>query len=211
MFTGEKDINTLGDIKSWNGKNRTEAFRGECGRVMGSSDGLLAPGKLKMLDRFDIWSTDTCRTFTFEREGTTQVNGISVDKFKLADNIFDNGTLCKVITSHTFGDCLQHFAIFLQENECYENNLPTGVQNVSQCKMKAPAYLSRPHFAKADSYYARQFQVGIHPETERHDSYFLIEPHTSVPLEVTNIIIGKQNKTKQKRKSISRLEMLPLC
>ena len=107
MFTGEKDINTLGDIKSWNGKNRTEAFRGECGRVKGSSDGLLAPGKLKMLDRFDIWSTDTCRTFTFEREGTTQVNGISVDKFKLADNIFDNGTLCKVITGHTFGDCLQ--------------------------------------------------------------------------------------------------------
>ena len=81
---------------------------------------------------------------------------------------------------------------------------------MSQCKMKAPAYLSRPHFAKADSHYARQFQVGLHPETERHDSYFLIEPHTSVPLEVTSIIIGKQNKTQQKRKSISRLEMLPL-
>ena len=55
--------------------------------------------------------------------------------------------------------------------------------------MKAPAYLSRPHFDKADSYYARQFQVGIHPETEKHESYFLIEPHTSVPLEVTNLTI----------------------
>ena len=53
--------------------------------------------------------------------------------------------------------------------------------------MKAPAYLSRPHFDGADSYYARQFQVGIHPETEKHDSYFLIEPHTSIPLEVRNL------------------------
>ena len=61
------------------------------------------------------------------------------------------------------------------------------MQNVSQCKMKAPAYLSRPHFDKADPYYANQFQYGIHPEPEKHDSYFLIEPHTSIPLEVTII------------------------
>ena len=74
---------------------------------------------------------------------------------------------------------------YFQDNKCYDNNLPTGVQNVSNCKMKAPAFLSRPHFDKADSYYARQFQIGVHPETEKHDSYFLIEPHTSVPLEVT--------------------------
>ena len=76
-----------------------------------------------------------------------------------------------------------------QDNECYQNNLPTGVQNVSQCKMKAPAFLSRPHFEKADGYYAKQFQIGIHPETSQRDSYFLIEPHTSIPLEVRSIMI----------------------
>ena len=75
-----------------------------------------------------------------------------------------------------------------QRNKCYDNNLPTGVQNVSNCKMKAPAYLSRPHFDKADSFYARQFQLGVHPETEKHDSHFLIEPHTSVPLEVNMFV-----------------------
>ena len=97
MFTGEKDINKLGDIKSWNGKTRTEAFPGTCGQVRGSADGLLAPGKLKDLNSFEIWSTDTCRTFTFQREGTTAKHGISVDKFKLSDDIFANGTLCKVV------------------------------------------------------------------------------------------------------------------
>jgi len=165
MHTGEGDIGRLGDIVTWNGKERTEAFPGECGRLQGSADGLLTPGKLTNADKFDIWSTDICRKLTFERIGTTSTHGISVEKFQLSDTVFDNGTKC-------------------EDNICYENQLPTGVQNVSQCKMKAPAYLSRPHFDKADNYYARQFQVGIHPETEEHESYFLIEPHTSIPLEV---------------------------
>ena len=72
----------------------------------------------------------------------------------------------------------------MQENECYQNYLPSGVQNVSDCKMSAPAFLSRPHFDQADPFFARQFQAGVEPETEKHDSYFLIESHTSIPLEV---------------------------
>ena len=107
MFTGEEDINKLGDIKSWNGNTRTDAFTGECGQIKGSADGLLAPGKLKALDSFDIWSTDTCRTFTFNREGTTNVHGISVDKFKLADDIFANGTLCKVTFRAFWNECFK--------------------------------------------------------------------------------------------------------
>ena len=114
MFTGEKNISQLGDIHSWNDNKRTEAFPGECGRIKGSADGLLAPGKLKLLDRFDIWSTDTCRTFTFDREGTTQVNGISVDKFKLAEDIFANGTLCKVIFSVIFCNIEYFILIFFR-------------------------------------------------------------------------------------------------
>lgn len=165
MHTGEGDISRLGDIVTWNGKNRTHAYPGPCGQLSGSADGLLTPGKLMYGDRFDMWSTDICRKLTFERIGKTTRHGISVQKFSLSDQIFDNGTVCK-------------------ENKCYHNDLPTGVQNVSTCKMKAPAYLSRPHFEKADGFYARQFQIGIHPETSQRDSYFLIEPHTSIPLEV---------------------------
>ena len=46
---------------------RTAAFPGECGRLTGSSDGLLAPGSLAMKDEFQIWSTDSCRPLTFVR------------------------------------------------------------------------------------------------------------------------------------------------
>ena len=61
MHTGEGDIDRLGDIVTWNGKERTEAFPGDCGRLQGSADGLLTPGKLTNADKFDIWSTDICR------------------------------------------------------------------------------------------------------------------------------------------------------
>jgi len=165
MHTGQGDIDRLGEIITWNKSNRTDAFKGKCGDVTGSSDGLFAPGLLKKAESFDIWSTDTCRKLTFSREGKETKHGIEVEKFKLADNVFDNGTLC-------------------EGNLCYENNLPTGVQNVSQCKMKSPAFLSRPHFYLADNHYRDQFQIGIHPHPENHESFFLIEPHTSIPLQV---------------------------
>ena len=69
-------------------------------------------------------------------------------------------------------------------------------QNVSQCKMKSPAFLSRPHFYRADNYYGEQFQIGIQPRPENHESFFLIEPHTSIPLQVQmalqlNVLIEK--------------------
>ena len=109
MHTGQDDIEKLGEIVSWNKSNRTEAFGGKCGEIKGSSDGLFAPGLLKRAESFDIWSTDTCRKLTFTREGKKTKHGIDVEKFKLADTVFDNGTVC-------------------HDNLCYENNLPTGVQ-----------------------------------------------------------------------------------
>ena len=67
MHTGEDDISLLGQVATWNGQTRTAAFPGECGRLTGSSDGLLAPGSLAMKDEFQIWSTDSCRPLTFVR------------------------------------------------------------------------------------------------------------------------------------------------
>jgi len=176
MHTGQNDIEKLGQIASWNRSNKTEAFNGACGQVTGSSDGLFAPGLLKRATEFDIWSTDSCRKLTFTRDGKQVKHGIEVDRFKLADTVFDNGTVC-------------------EDNLCYGNHLPTGVQNVSQCKMKSPAFLSRPHFYLADNFYRNQFQIGMNPVPD-HESFFLIEPHTSIPLQVQmalqlNVLIEK--------------------
>ena len=75
--------------------------------------------------------------------------------------------------------CVQGF-------RCFES----GVLNMAPCKVTperpngAPLALSYPHFYQADPSYQQQFQVGIQPDPERHQSFFLIEPHTSIPVQV---------------------------
>ena len=61
MHTGESDIERFGDIITWNGKNTTQAYKGECSKIEGSADGLLTPGKLLHGDHFEIWAADVCR------------------------------------------------------------------------------------------------------------------------------------------------------
>lgn len=82
------------------------------------------------------------------------------------------------------------------DNECYQNNVPSGVQNVTQCKMKSPAFVSRPHFYKADPSYLQQFQYGMMPDPSKHDSSFWVEPESSIPVKVEmrlqlNILLRK--------------------
>ena len=70
------------------------------------------------------------------------------------------------------------------------------MQNVTQCKVKSPAFVSRPHFHLADRFYQEQFQYGIQPDPSLHDSSFWLEPHSSIPVRVEmrlqlNILLEK--------------------
>jgi len=177
MYTGEDDINKLGEIASWNFKDSTDAFSGECGKLKGSSDGLFAPGQFATREKFQVFATDVCRPLDFTKAGTETKHGITSWKYKLAEDVFNNHTDCP-------------------DKACYNNYLPHGVQNVTQCKMSSPAFVSRPHFHGADPFYKDQFQYGIFPDPARHDSHFMVEPRTSIPLEVSmrlqiNILLEK--------------------
>merc|ERR1719336_2428438 len=165
MRTGEGGIDRLGEIVSWNNETRTEAYEGECGRVRGSAEGLFPPGLADIKDSLTFYSTDICRPLHFTKSGLSSIHGIPVTTFHLDSDNFANTTHCA-------------------DNHCYNNNLPTGVQNVTQCKMKSPAFVSRPHFYQADQSYLTQFQSGLSPDPQRHDSVFMIEPKTSIPLKV---------------------------
>jgi len=177
MFTGENDINKLGKIASWQGSNRTEAYEGQCGKVYGSADGLFPPGLAAISDSLSLFSTDLCRPIQFTKSGEQILHGIPVSTFNLDSKIFANSTDCP-------------------ENECYQNNVPSGVLNVTQCKMKSPAFVSRPHFLHADHSYLQQFQYGINPDHTKHDSSFWLEPKSSIPVKVNmrlqlNILLRK--------------------
>lgn len=69
-------------------------------------------------------------------------------------------------------------------------------QNVTLCKTKSPVYVSRPHFYLADQSYLKQFQHGLEPDPEKHDSGFWLEPMSSIPLKVNirlqlNVLLRK--------------------
>jgi len=165
METGTADVNRLGKIVSWNGQHKTEAYEGRCGVVQGSADGLFPPGISKTSDIIAIFSTDLCRSLQFKKKDELEHFGIAAIKYQLEEESFANGTVCP-------------------ENTCFGNNLRTGVQNVTQCKVKSPAFVSRPHFHLADPYYAEQFQYGVHPDPNLHESSFWLEPQTSIPIKV---------------------------
>ena len=62
--------------------------------------------------------------------------------------------------------------------------------------MKSPAFVSRPHFYKADPSYLQQFQYGMMPDPAKHDSSFWVEPESSIPVKVEmrlqlNILLRK--------------------
>jgi len=165
METGTTDVNRLGKIVSWNGQHKTDAYEGTCGEVRGSADGLFPPGMSKTSDIIAIFSTDLCRSLRFKKKEELDYLGIPAIKYQLEEESFANGTVCP-------------------ENTCFGNNLRTGVQNVTQCKVKSPAFVSRPHFHLADPFYAEQFQFGVHPDRNLHESSFWLEPQSSIPIKV---------------------------
>ena len=67
---------------------------------------------------------------------------------------------------------------------------------MTQCKKKSPVFVSRPHFYLADETYLRQFQYGLSPDPDRHNSVFWMEPMSSIPLKVDmrlqlNVLVRK--------------------
>ena len=162
MRTGQDDIDALGEIVSWNHANTTQAYEGDCSKLQGSAEGLLPPGMTGTSHSISIYSTDLCRPLHFTKTGKDTIHGVPVNTFQLDPANFANTTKCS-------------------DNHCYNNNLPSGVQNVTQCKMKSPVFVSRPHFYQADPSYLQQFQTGLQPSADKHNSVLWVEPASSIP------------------------------
>lgn len=180
-FTGETDAHLFGSIKDFNGKNQTH-YAGECGKIHGSAEGFYPPfGSINrhmeegdpMPSRLDMYTNEACRALTFTNTGETKEHhGLIGRKYILDNNTFANGTVNP-------------------ENSCFENNLPSGVQNVTQCNspggMSAPIFLSFPHFYSADPFYVNQFSndSDLAPSKDLHEPGMTLETTLSVPIELS--------------------------
>lgn len=71
-----------------------------------------------------------------------------------------------------------------KENECFCNGecVPSGVINVTACRLGAPVFMSFPHFFNADPYYQDQIE-GMSPNKEKHQFSMTLEEvkiHTKI-------------------------------
>ncbi|PSN44141.1 hypothetical protein C0J52_15658 [Blattella germanica] len=136
METGTQDISKVGKLSNWNYGNRTRFYEAECGMVNGSAGELFPPGQSRN-SPIEMFSSDLCRSISFDYAEDTEVHGISGYKYVLGKKLVDNGTIDPGNWCNCGGECI-----------------PQGAINVSSCRHGAPAFVSYPHYLDADSFYA---------------------------------------------------------
>lgn len=163
-------IETTGNVYAWNGSNRTAFYRGDCGRLRGSTGELWHPN-VQLGEPVEIFATDVCRTLPLEWSGNVEVLGVPGGRWVLGAEAIDNGQ------RYAAAACLCTGA----ETQCPD--LLPGVFNVSDCRYGAPAFVSYPHFYLADESYAAAVD-GMQPNRSAHEFGLELEPTTGIPLKV---------------------------
>ncbi|XP_055615548.1 protein peste-like [Toxorhynchites rutilus septentrionalis] len=175
--TGRDDPTRYGLIRAWNFKSRADFADGECGKFQGFS-GDIFPTKIRKDRPLGIFTPEMCRMVSFEFEREEDVLGIKGYRFVGSERTIDNGSL-------------------YAENQCNFGGefMPSGVINITECRLGAPFYMSFPHFHLADPFYRDQME-GMMPDKERHQFFFTIEPTTGLVLNASvrfqiNVLLQK--------------------
>lgn len=172
MYTGKNDINELGVLKSWNGKDEVAGLRGECKKIKGGTGELWPPFSKKNTPDATFFVTDFCRSLTLTNDGSYEKWGIKGQKFIGDDRVFDNGDKYE-----------EAFCWCGAETDAECPDVKPGVFNASRCSFGAPAFVSYPHFYLADPYYLEGLE-GLEPVREKHETYLVVEPTAGIPMEV---------------------------
>jgi hypothetical protein len=86
--------------------------------------------------------------------------------------VFDNGT--KYPEKRCF--CTKNQLIGTTDSSAsVEECVPSGVRGISKCRFGAPAFVSFPHFYKADPSYLSAIK-GLYPRQNLHEFYITVEP-----------------------------------
>uniref|UniRef100_A0A1B6MBF3 Scavenger receptor class B member 1 n=1 Tax=Graphocephala atropunctata TaxID=36148 RepID=A0A1B6MBF3_9HEMI len=170
MHTGQKDIERLGLLTSWNYRTSTGCYPGECGQVKSTIGNVLPLSTFKQL-QFTLFNTDICGVYTLESEKLVELNNIPGVQYQATQSMFSNKETCY----------------------CPNKTCPaSGVRDISACK-HAPLFISLPHFLHADPSYMEAVR-GLQPNASKHSFFMSLANLTSVPLVVqvrlqTNLLV----------------------
>ncbi|XP_044763419.1 scavenger receptor class B member 1 isoform X2 [Coccinella septempunctata] len=162
VYTGEDDVKKAGLIDMWRGSTKIPQWENPCGNVRGASDGAKFPSLIEPEDKLFFYRKSMCRA-----KYLVKVNETVKDTFKSYVYNFEED-------SPETEQCL-----------CYDKSkcFPKGLLDVHGCYYGFPIALSAPHFYKNDPILKAKVE-GVHPDAEKHESYFVIEPRSGVPVEL---------------------------
>ncbi|XP_021934461.1 scavenger receptor class B member 1-like isoform X2 [Zootermopsis nevadensis] len=180
VYTGETDVRKSGLIDTYRGSPLLPHWKGEhCSNVRGASDATKFPSLLQPNDTVYFYRKSVCRAMPtrFTNEMKT-IMGLQSYRFTFPNNSLDNGEV-------------------IPENKCFCRNgkcLPAGLIDVQDCYYGFPIGVSYPHFYQGDPMLVDAVE-GSHPDKQKHESHFYIEPKSGLPLDVTvrfqiNMVLG---------------------
>lgn len=167
IHTGADDISQVGQIRTWNYDTETKYYDSPCNEVRGSGGEFYPPGQTKD-QPITFFNGELCRYLDLYFDEEKEIGGLNVYKYASTERTVDNGTE------------YNEYACFASTEE----ELPSGLMNVSACRFGAPVFVSLPHFYAADPYYL-QLVDGLHPEKEKHEFQIAMEPEMAIPVDVS--------------------------
>nr|ASJ26356.1 scavenger receptor class B type I [Meretrix meretrix] len=172
VYTGAKDISTLGIIDKYNGSSYLPFWSTEWANMVNGSDGTLGPPYLPKDMVVYTFSSDICRSVpgVYHRDVTTP-QGIHLWRFAGPPSATANAT----VNPENKGFCTP-----------IENCLGAGVVNISNCQLvdffNLPVAISFPHFLFGDPRYINAVK-GLNPNPEEHNTLIDLEPYTGLVLQ----------------------------
>ncbi|XP_074015473.1 scavenger receptor class B member 1 isoform X1 [Numenius arquata] len=161
VYTGMKNISRVHMVDSWNGLKKVNYWRSnECNMINGTAGEMWPP--FMSPTSLEFYSPDACRSLTLVYEQSGKFEGVPTYRFVAPKTLFANGT--DYPPNEGFCPCMQ-----------------SGIQNVSTCRLKAPMFISHPHFYNADPALVNAVE-GLHPSKDQHALFLDVHPMTGIPM-----------------------------
>ncbi|KAM6339474.1 scavenger receptor class B member 1 isoform 2-T12 [Alca torda] len=161
VYTGRKNISRAHMVDSWNGLKKVNYWRSrECNMINGTTGEMWPP--FMSPTSLEFYSPDACRSMTLVYEQSRRCGGVPTYRFVAPKTLFANGT--DYPPNEGFCPCMQ-----------------SGIQNISTCRLKAPMFISHPHFYNADPALLDAVE-GLHPSKDEHALFLDVHPMTGIPM-----------------------------
>ncbi|CAH0548626.1 unnamed protein product [Brassicogethes aeneus] len=167
VYTGRDDLKLGGLLDTYSGSTKIPQWDSPCGDIKYASDGTKFNSMIQPNDTLKFFRKSMCRAKNLVRVNETVHTNLKAYVYTF-ENSDDNGK-------------------YDERNQCFCKNknkcLPPGLLDVNGCYYGFPIALSYPHYLDGNEFLSSRIE-GVHPDENKHRSYFVIQPDSGLPLDV---------------------------